>query len=634
MCGIAGIVGCSARENIESMVRSLDHRGPDDSGVEVFVSGNASLGHTRLSILDLSQLGHQPMSDLDRHYWITYNGEIYNYRDVRHELAGKGYSFRSNTDTEAILYAYKEWGADCLDRLNGMFAFGIWDTRAERLFLARDRVGIKPIYYWHVGRSLVFASEIKAIVESGLVHPEVDFNSLHTPAMYQVAPYTGFKGIHKLLPGHYLTFHDGRVEMRRYWKIEPACQVTDLRSATDTLDDLLRDTVAKQMLSDVPIGLLLSGGLDSSLLLALMGKSSSEPINTFTIRFAAHDQQYEQMSDDGNAARVVARQFRSNHKEIEIQPDVVELLPKMMRHMDEPLADPAAINTFLISRAARDHGICVLLSGMGADEIFGGYRKYLACLIASQYQYWVHDLGQSLVKQIVDGLPAATSRRGFRTVRWAKRFLSFAALPEASRFMASATMDASHYAGLFSTGFPQDNRLNETHFAKVHNKTLNRTDLPYVVRMCLTDMSSYITDHNLLYSDKSGMAASVEIRPPFTDHRVVEYMFSTHPHLRVKGLQQKVLLKSMASRYLPPSIVHRSKAPFGAPLRSWIRGSLSEMIGDYLSPGSLRARGLYNSEYVWERIEKDRKGLEDNAHLIWMLLCTEVWFRTFFGKTL
>jgi asparagine synthase (glutamine-hydrolysing) len=632
MCGICGIVGLADRNSIESMTRTLGHRGPDDQGVKVFETSGTALGHTRLSILDLSPLGHQPMTDLDGRYWLTYNGEIYNYRDVRNELSAKGYRFKSNSDTEVIVYAYKEWGADCLQRMNGMFAFAIWDEQTRTLFAARDRLGIKPFYYWHDKDQFVFASEIKALLKSGRIKAEIDYESLYTPARYQVPPNTGFKNVCKLPPGHYLTLRNGSLQIQRYWSINPSCEITDFEKATDALDELVQDTVQMQMVSDVPIGLLLSGGLDSSLLLALMSKKTSEPVNTFTVSFATRDQKHEQMADDGKYARAVAKLFRSNHTEIEIDPNIVELLPKMMWHMDEPLSDPAAINTFLLCQTARSHGVVVILNGMGADEICGGYRTYMACLLSEGYQRFVPELGQKLVRGVVDRLPAATSQQGFRTVRWAKRFLSFAALPQSSRFMASGTMPPSEYNALFNTSDSNGHSFDSTAYARALRKTLERENLPYLVRMCLTDTSSFMADLNLLYSDKSTMAASVEGRPPFTDHRIVEYMFSTHPSLRIRGLQQKILLKKVAERHLPKEIVYRSKSPFAAPLRSWIRGPLSEMVQDYLSPSSLKARGLYNADYVWKKIEADKQGHEDNAHLIWTLLSNEIWFRTFFEK--
>jgi asparagine synthase (glutamine-hydrolysing) len=633
MCGICGIVGVSDRSSIELMTSTLSHRGPDDFGVKLFDSSGTALGHRRLSILDLSPLGHQPMTDTEGRYWLTYNGEIYNYLEVRNDLSAKGYRFKSNSDTEVIIYAYKEWGAECLRRLNGMFAFAIWDEHTRTLFAARDRLGIKPFYYWHNKGEFVFASEIKALLKSGRVQAEIDYEALYTPARYQVPPNTGFKNVCKLPPGHYLTLKNGALDIRRYWTIDPCCEITDLEKATDALDALVQDTVQMQMLSDVPIGLLLSGGLDSSLLLSLMSKKNSEPVNTFTVTFGTKDQKHEQMADDGKYARAVAKLFRSNHTEIEIDPNIVDLLPKMMWHMDEPLSDPAAINTFLLCQTARSHGVVVVLNGMGADEICGGYRTYMACLLSERYQQFVPELGQKLIKGVVDRLPAATAQQGFRTVRWAKRFLSFAALPQSSRFMASGTMPPAEYHALFKSA-TNGHSFDSTAYARSLRNTLERENLPYLVRMCLTDTSSFMADLNLLYSDKSTMAASVEGRPPFTDHRIVEYMFSTDPSLRIRGMQQKFLLKKVAERHLPKDIVYRSKSPFGAPLRSWIRGPLSEMVQDYLSPTALKARGLYNADYVWKKIEADRQGLEDNAHLIWTLLSNEIWFRTFFEKTL
>jgi len=628
MCGICGIVGPADEITIENMTASLAHRGPDDRGVEVFKSQGVALGHRRLSILDLSSLGHQPMTDSTGRFWITYNGEIYNYQDVRAQLAAKGYQFKSNCDTEVLVCAYKEWGAECLQKMNGMFAFAIWDKANRTLFAARDRVGIKPFYYWHDKDRLVFASEIKALFKSGMVRAEADYEALHTPAMYQVAPRTGFKNVHKLLPGQCLSFDGRKLEIRNYWEMKPSCEITNVDEATDQLDALLQDTVKMQMVSDVPVGLFLSGGLDSSLLLSLMTNVRKKPVDTFTIRFRRHDQKYEQMSEDSSYARVVADAFQSRHQEIEIEPDIVELLPKIMFHMDEPLADPAAINTFLLCRTAKEHGITVILNGMGADEIFGGYRNYRACLLASRYQRLLPEMGQKIVRRVVDEFPVATSKRGLRTVRWAKRFLSFASLPESERFLVSTTMAPAEFRQLFA----RNGSLEETHFARMQRQTLERANLPYLVRMCLTDTSFYMADHNLLYSDKASMAASVEMRPPFTDHRLAEFMFSTSPALRIQGQVQKLLLRRLARRHLPENIVNRPKAPFGAPLRSWIRGPLAQMIGDYLSPASLKSRGIYNADYVWKKIDNDRKGREDNAHLIWKLLCNEIWFRTFFEK--
>lgn len=629
MCGIAGIVGFADLDAITRMIRALGHRGPDDSGIQAFPKCGVALGHTRLSILDLSVLGHQPMGDASGRYWITFNGEIYNFKEVRHNLRKSGHTFLSNTDTEVILAAYQQWGSQCLDRLNGMFAFAIWDEVEGTLFAARDRLGIKPFYYAVQGKQLIFASEIKAILSTGRIQAEPDLNALHTPAMYQAGPFTGFKGILKLPPGNSLNFGKDGLAIKPYWTIAASEDPAKESEAIEKLDQLLEAAVSGQMLSDVPIGLLLSGGLDSSLILALMAKHAGGRINTFTIKYRDCDQKFEQMPDDSVYARAMAKRFNCNHHEIEVQPDVVSLLPKMMWHLDEPLADPAAINTYLIAKAARERGIFVLLNGMGGDEIFGGYRKYLACLFASRYQRFVPRIAHEWIKRAVEMLPAATSRRGLRTVRWAKRFLNFAALPEDFRYLTSSAISSFDLSRLFEGVQPIGIPYQKVHFVSSQLETLRRSDLAYLTRMCLSDTQVYMADHNLTYSDKCTMAVGVEGRPPLTDHKIVEYMFTLPPSFRIRGGTQKYLLKKVAERYLPKNIVHRPKAPFGSPLRSWIRGPLSEMIADYLSPSSLKQRGIYSLAFVREKIEKDRKGLEDNAHLIWTLLCNEIWFRTF-----
>jgi asparagine synthase (glutamine-hydrolysing) len=635
MCGICGILNYpddSYPELIRRMTELLKHRGPDDWGVKNFPDDRVALGHTRLSILDLSPKGHQPMCNDSGKLWITYNGEIYNYREIRGELTGKDYKFSSNTDTEVILYSYKEWGTKCLDKFNGMFAFAIWDDDKKVLFAARDRIGIKPFYYFQKGKFFVFASEIKAILASSFVDKEVDYHALHTPAMYQASPFTGFKGIYKLEPGCYLLVDNQGLKINKYWKINPIENGVDERKSRDELDDLLNESVTRQMISDVPVGAFLSGGLDSSLIVALMHKNTKERVTTFTIRYSKHDQNYEQMPDDSKYARKVAEIFGCRHYEFEIKPDITNLLPKMIWHLDEPLADPASINTYLIAKSARENGIVVLLNGMGGDEIFGGYRKQLACLMSDWYQSYIPEFAQFLLKKLTDRLPVVLGSQGIRTIRWTKRFMSFATLPQAQRYFASGIIDARDFRSLFSGTILDNGNLWTTHYVQSQKSTLERKDISYLTRICLTDTQGFLPDHNLTYSDKCCMAEGVESRPPLTDHEIVEFMFTLRPAFRIKGVTQKYLLKKVAERYLPKEIVYRPKAPFGAPLRSWIRGALSEMIGDYLSPTSLKQRGVYNPEFVWKKIENDKNGLEDNAHLIWTLLCNEIWFRTFFNK--
>jgi len=629
MCGITGLINCGNAKILQTMTNTLAHRGPDDEGITWFDNAGSGIGHRRLFIIDLSPAGHQPMSNDTGNLWITYNGELFNYKNIRHELISKGYNFRSKSDTEVVLKAYENWGEKCLDKFNGMFSFAIYDTRSRKLFAARDRIGVKPFYYYHKNESFIFSSEIKAITATNLFPHEPDYYSLHNPTTYQITPLTGFKNIYKLPPGHYLVLKTGYLTIKKYWDINPSEEDIKEKEAIEKLDSLLHDSVKLQMIADVPVGLFLSGGLDSSIISAMMKKDSNQTINTFTIKFSKKDQKFERMPDDSKYAREVANHFGFKQHEFEISPDIVSLLPKLTWHLDEPLADPASINTYLISEAARKNGMTVLLNGMGGDEIYAGYRKQLACLKADVYQSFVPKYIRSILESSFEKIPVASSSRGFRYLRWAKRFFSFASLPQLERYMAAdLSMNNEQYSNLYLDKI----KYWETHFVKCQQKNFNRESISYLTKICLNDTKIFLPEHNLTYSDKSTMAVGVEGRSPLTDHRLVEFMFSLKPKFRIKGNTQKYLLKKVAEKYLPKNIVYRPKAPFGSPLRSWIRGPLKEMIDYYLSEKSIKKRALYNPKNVQKVIKRDREGLEDNSLLIWTFLTNEIWFRTFFGK--
>ena len=627
MCGIAGIINGGDEQLLGSMNDIIAHRGPDDAGLKWFADSSSGLAHRRLSIIDLSPAAHQPMSNETGDLWIVFNGEIYNYKELGEEVRAKGVRLRSTSDTEILLYAYQIWGEDCLQKLNGMFAFAIFDSRKQKLFVARDRLGIKPLYYHFHNGCLVFASEIKAILNSGLAPKRPDLQALHTPARFQVSPWTGFHDILKLPPAHCMTLENGKLSIRQYWSLHPAetsCSETKL---IEELDALLSDSVRLQMRADVPVGVFLSGGLDSSIVSALMRVNTQQAVHSFTIKFSAEDQKFERMTPDWDYARQVAKQFGFTYHELEIQPHVEELLPRMVWHLDEPLSDPAAINTYLISQAARDLNIVVLLNGMGGDEIFGGYRKHLACLTAESYQSVVPGAVRRAVQYAAERMPVATASRGLKQVRWGKRFLSFASAPRSDRYLMS---DLSVAPKQFSQMFASRMSYYDSHFFKSQAPRFNGNGLSYLTQMCLNDTLVFLPEHNLTYSDKASMAASIESRPPLTDHRIVEFMFSVPPRERIHRLTQKYLLKKVAERYLPDSIIYRPKAPFASPIRSWVRGALSTMVADLLSEQALRARGLYDPKYVAGLIARDKQGLEDNSYQIWTLLTNEIWFRTFF----
>lgn len=631
MCSLAGLLNCGDATHLQRMSALMHHRGPDASGLQWFPALEAGLAHNRLSIVDLSPLGAQPMASADGRHWLTFNGEIYNHRELRRELEAHGHHFRSSSDTEVLLHALLEWGGEaCLQRLNGMFAFAWLDTATGRLFAARDHLGIKPLYYTCCAGGLAFASEIKALLSLPFVSAIRDDAALRNPSRFLLSPSTGFQGIHKLPPGHCFTWHQGTLDVRQYWSIEPTESLTSEAEAVEHIGHLIEAAVQRQMVADVPVGTFLSGGLDSSLISALMRQQSAAgQIEAFTIKFSAQDQKFEQASEDVVYARQVAQQFGLRLHEFEVEPRIIDLLPRMVWHMDEPLSDPAAINTYLISQAARDMGIIVLLNGIGGDEVFGGYRKHLACLHAERYQSLLPAPLRRGVSRLADLLPVATAKRGLLPLRMLKRFLSYASLPEAERYLASdLSLNPQAYAQLYP-GADYHTSL----FWQQQHATLQQPQLSYLTRMCLNDTRVFLPEHNLTYADKASMAASIETRPPLVDKDVVTAAFRLAPHLRIHGTVQKHLLKQIGLRHLPHSVVHRPKASFNSPLRAWIRGPLRSVVDDLLSERQVAARGLHNPHTVRHMVERDRSGAEDHSMWIWTLLTVELWHRTFLDRT-
>jgi asparagine synthase (glutamine-hydrolysing) len=629
MCGFVAYINCGDKESLQNAVGLITHRGPDDKGIEWFNETHSGLAHHRLSIIDLSPGGHQPMKHEDGKHWIVYNGEIYNYLDLRKELTTQGVHFRSNSDTEIILNAYLYWGSNFLERLNGMFSLLIFNSRNGEIFCARDRLGIKPFYYTQVGEGIIVASEIKSILASGIYKKEPDYAALHTPVHYQTSPFTGFRGIYKLPPGNQLSFNTKEIKIQAYWKLDVRQNPVPESFAVEELDHLINDAVRLQMIADVPVGVLLSGGLDSSVIAALMQKQTNRQIHSFTIKFSTEDLRHQGNVNDSYYANKLATQMNFNHHEILIHPDIINLLPKMIWHLDEPLSDPAAINTYLICKAAREKGIIVLLNGMGADEVFSGYRAHLACLKAEMYQKIMPGFLQFLLLRVAKKIPEATTRKNLKYIRWIKSFLEVASLPQMERsiLIKNSALSRQTYNSLFtSTPGP----YNELHHFRLESRLFKSLDSDYLTHICYNDTMIYMPDHNLTYTDKASMAASVECRPPLIDHRIVEFMFRCGLHFRIKKNTQKYILKKVAERYIPKENIYRPKAPFSAPMRGWLKNELSEMVHDILSVDSLKKRGIYRPEFVTTLIENNKKGIEDNSQLIFRLLCSELWFRTFF----
>ncbi len=607
------------------MAGMLAHRGPDDQGVKWFPERNSGLAHRRLSILDLSPAGHQPMPNHDGKRWITYNGEIYNFQELRRELSGRGYKFVSQCDTEVILAAYDEWGADCVRRFNGMFAFGIYDTQRHELFIARDHLGIKPFYYAQQRDTFIFASEAKAILALEGFRKRIDPDAVVSTLLrlWVPEPKTGFDGIWKLPPGHYAFFREGRLAITEYWDIPLRLGDTSPEKSesdyVEELRNLLEQAVRRQMLADVPVGAFLSGGVDSSLIVALMRKvNPSAEISTYTICFTDRDQRMEAMPEDAYYAKRVAAQFETAHHEITLDPDINELLPKILWHLDDPVADGAAINTYLISRAARDRGTIVLLNGMGGDEIFAGYRKQLSVLIGQHYLRLPGFLRKRLIEPIVNALPVDIGGHGLRYVRWAKRFLAANGETPLDSFISGFAFLAEDdvrralvddlCAGPFQDLYP---------IRRYYEVARKAAGLSIVDQMTYLDTKLFLPGLNLLYSDKASMAASVESRPPLIDVDIVEFAARLPARYKIHGRIQKYLLKKAAEAYLPKEIIYRPKAAFGTPLRAWMRSGLDDSLSALFGDRKAAHNDYLEPSYFLELLAAHKAGKADHAHTLW-----------------
>jgi asparagine synthase (glutamine-hydrolysing) len=626
MCGIAGCYQqADGRKLADVMTDRITHRGPDAGGVWSHEDERVSLhlGHRRLSIIDLSTAADQPMRKGD--LALLYNGELYNYKELRAELQAAGASFVTSSDTEVVLEGWRHWGPAAFDKFRGMFALAIADIATGELVLARDPLGIKPLFYTERGDGIVFASELKAIISALGTELRIEPATLVASMLYYWVPEQrcAIQGVRKLPAGTWARIRPGgALEVRQYWHVRDVAAAGAGKPAAD-LKSVIEESVRAHLVADVPVSSFLSGGLDSSIITVLAHQDSSA-VDAYTITFRPEDQKLEAMPDDAVYARKVARQFGIDLHEIELSPDIVDLLPRMVDILDEPIGDPAAINTLLMCEAARERGVKVLLSGMGADELFGGYRKQLACLMASRY----HRLPGAVrwpARLAVNSLPVSIGDRGLRYPRWAKRFMTFAELPEEARFRRSYTMyDPESLTALVGPelGASVTDVIDE-HAAIYNDNALDDE----VNRMCLADARLFMAGLNLTYTDRASMAASVEVRVPFVDKIVAEAAFTIAGRDKIRGRVSKAALKDAAENWLPPEIVHRPKASFGAPLRAWVRNDLRELIGDVLVGGELVQLGLLRKEPLLALIADEQAGREDNAKQIWQLLSMELWYR-------
>jgi len=627
---VCGIAGCYQQPDghklVDVMSDRLAHRGPDAAGTWSHQDDRVAvqLGHRRLSIIDLSTAADQPLSK--NGMTLVYNGELYNYKALRAELTARGVRFSTQSDTEVVLEAWQAWGPDALRRFRGMFAFALFDQRSGELALARDPLGIKPLYYLPRSGGVVFASELKALVSAAGSELRIEPGALVASMLYYWLPEKrcAIEGVQKLPGGSWARCRaDGTVSVRHYWRAADVAAQAAAGPPAD-LGQVIEDSVAAHLVADVPVSSFLSGGLDSSIVTVLAHQADAD-IDAYTITFRPEDQRLEAMPDDAIYARKVAARYGITLHEIEISPDIVDMLPRIVDVLDEPIGDPAAINTLLMCEAARERGVKVILSGMGADELFGGYRKHLACVLASKYSKLPAAVRHGVVRPAVDRLPVSVQGRGLRYTRWAKRFLTFAELAEEPRFRRSYTLyDPDVLVGLVSPDLADHvGQVVQEHSEVYHDNSLRDE----VNRMCLADARMFLPGLNLAYTDRASMAASVEVRVPFVDPVVAQAAFSIEGSAKIRRRQGKAALKQAAESWLPREIVHRPKASFSAPLRAWVRGDLHELIRDVLVGGELVESGVIRRAPLLRLIQDDQAGREDHSKQIWQLLTLELWYR-------
>ena len=614
------------------MAAVMAHRGPDGSGVETFAGDPpAGLGHRRLAIIDPTPAGAQPMSYGGR-WWITYNGELYNFRELRRGLEASGERFRSDCDTEVLLRMFAVHGPRMLERLNGIFALAIWDDRDRRLFLARDRLGVKPLYYIRRDGLFAFASEVKALLPL-LGRPELEPTALadYLTFLWVPDPKTAFREILTLAPGHYAWVEADRVSIRQYWDLSFEPEERPEGEWREAVAETVQRSVVRQTVSDVPLGSFLSGGVDSSAVVAAMARNGAR-VRTYTIGFSEADLEHEIVPDDLRYARLVGRRFSTDYHEQIVDPDVLELLPKAVWHLEEPVADPAAISTYLICREAGKR-MPVMLSGMGADEIFAGYPRHLAYRISR-----LLDAVPARVRRRTERLVAAVARpgapgrlRGPRRNLW--KFMRAAGLPPFERYLSFS----SYYARdeLAKTLAPDVARELHAYdpFARHRAYLDGGTALDELSRLLYVDVKTFLPCLNLMYTDKMGMAASVEVRVPLLDDELVALSTRIPSLYKLRRWQRKYIFKRSQEGTLPTEVVWRRKSGFGAPIRSWLVKDLAPLVDDLLSEASLGRRGLVDPHAVRRMRAENAAGLADYSLRLYALVSLELWCAAFLDRS-
>ena len=630
MCGIAGMVCHNGRrldeQVLADMTAALFHRGPDDGGAHTIRHSDLEigLGHRRLSIIDLSAAGHQPMTSEDRTLWLTFNGEIYNFKEIRNDLIRYGHVFSSDTDTEVILHGYEQYGIGILNKLNGMFAFGLWDDRKRQLILARDRYGKKPLYYQSSQGGLIFASELKSLLKHPEIQRDIDMPSLSRYLLYEYvpAPHSIFKDIFKVPAGHYLTWQSGAASVSPYWQIRfggpDGKSLPDEAELEGKLIDLLKTSVERRLVSDVPLGVFLSGGIDSSAIVALMAElMPADRIKTFSIGFE------EKSFDESSHARSVAGLFGTDHHEKVFTPAMMlETLPEVWNFLDEPFADASVLPTYMLSKFTREH-VTVALGGDGGDEIFAGYDPFLAHKAADLYLGIPAVVRDRVLAPLFYALPVSTQNMSFDFR--IKQFLKGLPHPPAVRNQVwLGSFDMAEQQKLFT----RDSREHLAGYDPYEEIQQSCRGIPFrdsVDQLIYLYSRNYLGEDILTKVDRASMATSLEVRAPYLDVEFAEFVNDLPSNLKIRGTVRKYLLKKSLEKKLPASILHRKKKGFGIPLANWLKKELKPLLLDVFSPDRIKRRGLFDAGAVESLLKDHFSGRKDHRKQIWTLLMFEMW---------
>ena len=638
MCGIVGFMTNTnfdrLRDSLPEATSKLVHRGPNDSGLFFDENHGLGLGHRRLSVIDLSDAGRQPMASEGGRFQIVYNGEVYNFKEIRKTLKDLGHVFRTDTDTEVILGAYRQWGIDCLKRFMGMFSLGLWDETKECLFLARDRLGIKPLFYYHVPGSLFFASELKALMGLSAFPRDLNHDAIPLFLHYQYipAPRTVFKNTFKLLPGHFARFCKGSLEVKPYWTLPERSANAPIplqreEDALEELDRMLTTAVSDRLISDVPLGGLLSGGIDSSIVAALMQKVSNTPVKTFSIGFN------EPGFNEAPWAAKVAEHLKTDHTAFCVTAkDALSVIPRLPEIYDEPFADSSALPTFLVSKLARSR-VTVALSGDGGDEQFAGYVRYWSTRTMAGAFQWFPEWFRSSMGCALERIPVSWVEKCYMPWRsFLPQRFNVANFPDKWEKLVSLMQCGGDIQSLYRMTIHLWSKemlpglLQRSLVESQYEETFRETEgWPVLSRLMRVDQKTYLPDAMLTKVDRASMAVSLEVRVPLLDHRVVEFTSCLPDHLKYRNGKGKYLLRKLLSRYVPEALFERPKMGFGVPIEKWFRSELKEMLIDYLSVSRLKREGLFDSGCVEMQLKEHLDGRANHCYRLWALLMWEMW---------